>query len=122
MAELDGLWRRIKNEHKSEDATGNPSTVLEKNLLFLWSSQINTTFASVRKTEMDIKFSKEYLRELYEVGKSTSKKYRFHPDVVKRYPARIKMLEKASRIEDLFLIRSLYHEKLHGDKEGADIS
>jgi proteic killer suppression protein len=67
---------------------------------------------------MEIKFEKEYLCELYEIGKTTDKKYRFQPDVVKRYQARIKTLERASKIEDLYTINSLHYEVLKGDKKG----
>ena len=67
---------------------------------------------------MEIKFDKKYLEELYKVGKTTDKKYKFQPDIVKRYQARIKTLEKASIIEDLFTINSLHYEVLKGDKKG----
>ena len=67
---------------------------------------------------MEIKFEKEYLQELYEAGKSTDKKYRFQPDVVKKYQARIRTLERASKIEDLFALNSLHYEVLKGDKNG----
>jgi proteic killer suppression protein len=67
---------------------------------------------------MEIKFDKKYLEELYEVGKTTDKKYRFQPDIVKRYQARIKTLERASQIEELFTINSLHYEVLKGDKKG----
>ena len=69
---------------------------------------------------MEIKFDKEYLRELYEVGYATEKKYRFQPDIVKRYQARVSTLERTKRIEDLFTLKSLRYEKLHGDKEGLE--
>jgi proteic killer suppression protein len=69
---------------------------------------------------MEIKFDKEYLRELYEVGYATEKKYRFQPDIVKRYQARIKTLEKVERVEELFTINSLCYEKLHGNKAGLE--
>ena len=67
---------------------------------------------------MEIKFDKKYLEELYEVGKTTDKKYRFQPDIVKRYQTRIKTLERASKIEDLFTLNSLHYEVLKGDKQG----
>ena len=67
---------------------------------------------------MEIKFDKKYLEELYEVGRTTDKKYRFQPGIVKRYQARIKTLERASKIEDLFTISSLHYEVLKGDKKG----
>ena len=67
---------------------------------------------------MEIKFDKKYLQELYEVGQTTDKKYRFQPDIVKRYQARIKTLEDATQIEDLFTINSLHYKVLEGDKKG----
>ena len=69
---------------------------------------------------MKIKFDKKYLEELYELGKTMDKKYRFQPSIVKRYQARIDTLESAERIEQLFAINSLHYEKLHGDKEGLE--
>ena len=59
-----------------------------------------------------------YLEELYELGKTTEKKYRFQPDIVKRYQSRIETLESAEKIEDLYAINSLHYEVLKGDKEG----
>jgi proteic killer suppression protein len=67
---------------------------------------------------MEITFEEEYLRELYEAGKTTNKKYRFQPDVVKRYQTRVRILERTSRIEDLYTINSLHYEVLKGNKKG----
>lgn len=67
---------------------------------------------------MVVTFEKEYLRDLYETGSTTDKKYRFQPEIVKSYKRRIKTLEAASRIEDLFIIGSLNYEVLKGDKQG----
>jgi proteic killer suppression protein len=67
---------------------------------------------------MEIEFEKRYLRELFETGKNSEKKYRFQPQVVKKYQARIEILESAEKIEDLFIINSLHYEVLKGDKEG----
>ena len=39
---------------------------------------------------MEIKFDKDYLRQLYEKGKADDKKHRYQPDIVTRYQARIK--------------------------------
>lgn len=66
---------------------------------------------------MKVEFEKEYLRELYETGKTTKKKYRFQPQIVNGYLKCVKILQKAIRMEDLFLIRSLNYEKLRGDKK-----
>lgn len=67
---------------------------------------------------MEIKFEKEYLRQLYENGKATNKKYRFQPQIVARYQLRIKILEQANGIEELYPYKSLHYEVLKGDKAG----
>ena len=67
---------------------------------------------------MVIRFEKEYLRDLYETGKTTDKKHRFQPDVIDGYAKGISHLEKASKPEDLYKYKSLNYEKLKGDKKG----
>ncbi|MDO5524167.1 MAG: type II toxin-antitoxin system RelE/ParE family toxin [Bacteroidia bacterium] len=67
---------------------------------------------------MLVEFEKEYLAELYEKGKCSSKKYRFQPSVVKNYKRRIDTLIDAPNIEALYLINSLNYEVLKGDKRG----
>ncbi len=67
---------------------------------------------------MEITFEKEYLSELYYKGKTSDKKYRFQPEVIKRYKLRIEALESADCIEDLFQINALHYEALKGDKAG----
>ncbi len=69
---------------------------------------------------VEIEFEKDYLRELYEVGKTNSKKYRFQPSVVKQFKNTIDKLRNANRIEDLFPFKSLNYEKLVGDKAGLE--
>ena len=68
---------------------------------------------------MKVEFEKEYLRELYETGKTTNKKYRFQPQIVNGYLKCVRILQRALQIEDLFLIKSLNYEKLKGDKKGV---
>lgn len=69
---------------------------------------------------MKIEFEQAYLRELYEDGKASGKKYRFQPQVIKQYMKAIERLEIANKIEDLYLIGSLNYEKLSGDKNGLE--
>lgn len=69
---------------------------------------------------MEIEFEKDYLRELYEVGKSRNKKYRFQPSVAKQFKSTIDKLRNANKIEDLFPFKSLNYEKLVGDKAGLE--
>jgi proteic killer suppression protein len=67
---------------------------------------------------MDVRFEKEYLRELYEVGTTSDKKHRYQPQVAKNYAKCVKILVDATRIEDLFGFNSLGYEKLLGNKKG----
>lgn len=67
---------------------------------------------------MEIRFEKEYLRELYEKGKTKEKKYRFQPQVVNKYRKTIDLLESVSQIEDLYKFHSLNYKVLEGDKKG----
>lgn len=67
---------------------------------------------------MELRFDKEYLRQLYEEGKTTDKKHRFQPHVIARYQLRLKVLEQAESIEELYPLHSLHYEVLRGNKEG----
>ena len=69
---------------------------------------------------MEIKFTKDYLEELYEEGKASSKKHRFQKDIIKRYKNTIDKLRLANKIADLYPIKSLNYEKLSGDKQGLE--
>lgn len=69
---------------------------------------------------MKIIFEEEYLEELYTTGKIKSKKYRFQPEVIRKYIQTVDKLRVAIRMEDLFVIRSLHYEKLTGDKKGIE--
>lgn len=79
-------------------------------------------FANTRKTYyfciMQIEFDKEYLRELYQTGKTSDKKHRFQPQVIKGYKKAIDVLKVSRRIEDLFPFKGLNFEVLQGDKIG----
>lgn len=79
-------------------------------------------FANIKKTyyfcSMQIEFDKEYLRELYQTGKTSDKKHRFQPQVIKGYKKAIDVLKMSKRIEDLFPFKGLNFEVLQGDKIG----
>jgi proteic killer suppression protein len=68
---------------------------------------------------MIVTFEEKYLKELYESGKTTDKKHRFQPDIVKRYKDRINYLMAASSKEELYPIKSLHFEALLGNKQGT---
>ncbi|MDR3184467.1 MAG: type II toxin-antitoxin system RelE/ParE family toxin [Prevotellaceae bacterium] len=67
---------------------------------------------------MIVIFEKEYLRDLYETGKTADKKYRFQPEIVRKYEYCIKVLLAANGVEELYPINSLHYEVLKGDKKG----
>ena len=74
--------------------------------------------SNAKRIDMDIVFEKKYLRELYENGKTTEKKYRFQPHVAAKYRKTIDVLESVANIEDLYKFNSLRYEVLSGDKKG----
>ena len=67
---------------------------------------------------MIVTFEKDYLRDLYETGKTADKKYRFQPEIVRKYRHCIDILFDANEIEALYAINSLNYEVLKGDKAG----
>lgn len=67
---------------------------------------------------MVVLFEKPYLRELFESGRSSDKKHRFQPDIIKRYQKRVEMLMGAPSAETLYRFNSLNFEALTGDKAG----
>ncbi len=69
---------------------------------------------------MEIFFEKYYLKELYENGKTRSKKHRFQPNIIKKYIHTIDKLRVAKITEELYPIRSLNYERLIGDKKGLE--
>jgi len=69
---------------------------------------------------MDIKFEKDYLRELFYDGVAKDKHHRFQPDIVKKYVRVVNILDSVDKTSDLFRYRSLHYEKLIGDKKGLE--
>lgn len=69
---------------------------------------------------MEIHFEKDYLQELYEDGKTMSKKHRFQPGIIKKYIQTIDKLRAAINTEELYPIKSLNYERLTGNKRGIE--
>jgi len=69
---------------------------------------------------MLIEFEQEYLEELYTEGKTSNKKFRLQPSVIKQYKNTIDKLRAARRIEDLYPIKSLNYEKKSGNLKGIE--
>ncbi len=70
---------------------------------------------------MIIEFADVALQELYETGSTSDKKYKkLSKEIVKQYIKVVNFIRGASRIEDLFKIKSLHYEKKLGDLNGVD--
>lgn len=67
---------------------------------------------------MVVTFEEIYLKELFETGKSSDKKHRFQPQIVRLYQKRVEMLASVPRPETLYQFNSLHFEALKGDKAG----
>jgi len=67
---------------------------------------------------MIVVFDKQYLKDLYEKGKTRDKSYRFQPEIVRGYIKGVSFLLKADDIKDLLNIRGLNYEVLKGNKQG----
>ncbi len=69
---------------------------------------------------MEIKFEKDYLRELFYYGVASDKQHRYQPDIVRRYVRVVNILDSVEKVADLYRYRSLHYEKLQGDKKGIE--
>ena len=67
---------------------------------------------------MYIEFDKEYLQELFERGRTSDKKHRYQPEVIRGYQKTVFALISANSIMDLFCYHALNYEVLQGDKAG----
>ena len=67
---------------------------------------------------MFIEFDKDYLRELFEQGRTNDKKHRYQPEVIKGYQKAVASLKRAINVEMLYRLNSLNYEVLKGDKKG----
>lgn len=69
---------------------------------------------------MEIKFEKDYLRELFYDGVASDKKHRYQPEIVRRYVRVVNILDSVDKVTDLYRFRALHYEKLLGDKKGLE--
>jgi proteic killer suppression protein len=67
---------------------------------------------------MIVTFEKEYLRDLYETGKTNDTKHRFQPQTARKYKRCIDILCDVSGTEALYVMNALNYEVLKGDKNG----
>lgn len=69
---------------------------------------------------MEVKFEKEYLRELFYYGETKDKQHRYQPHIVRRYVRVVNILDSVEKVIDLYRYRALHYEKLVGDKAGLE--
>lgn len=67
---------------------------------------------------MVITFEKNYLKEMYETGKSTDKKHRFQPQIIRKYIRVIDIMIEQPHVIALTKFYALKYEKLKGEKIG----
>lgn len=67
---------------------------------------------------MFIEFDKDYLRELFEDGRTSDKKNRYQPEVIWGDFKCVMFLKRAESVEQLYRINALNYEVLQGDKIG----
>ena len=67
---------------------------------------------------MEIIFEKDYLQEMYSTGKTTGKKHRFQPAIIRKYIRVIDLMIDKPDVSALKKYNSLNYENLKGDKAG----
>ena len=70
-----------------------------------------------KETDMEIIFQEDYLREMYDTGK-TDKKHRFQPQIIRKYVRVIDLMRDTSNVLGLMHYNALNYEKLKDDKAG----
>ena len=69
---------------------------------------------------MEITFEEDYLRELYYEGKAHNKKYRFQPQIIKKYVRVIDLMASLNSTADFYRYKALHYEVLVGDKKDRE--
>lgn len=68
---------------------------------------------------MQVTFEKDYLRELYENGKTSDKKHRFQEQIIRKYIRVVDLMVELTNVMELARYGGLHYEHLHGDKKGT---
>jgi len=69
---------------------------------------------------VEIEFDQKYLQELFEDAKTSDKKRRYQPGIIKKYIDTINILRVAPDPEFLYKFKSLHYEKKGGDLGGIE--
>ena len=66
---------------------------------------------------MEIIFQEDYLREMYDTGR-TDEKHRFQPQIIRKYIRVIDLMRDTSNVLGLMRYNALNYERLKDDKTG----
>ncbi|HBB93012.1 MAG TPA: addiction module killer protein [Bacteroidales bacterium] len=69
---------------------------------------------------MTIEFEKEFLYELYTLGKTKGKVHRYQPQIIRKYIDVINIFRSINKKEELFNFKSLHYEKKVGSLQGIE--
>lgn len=69
-------------------------------------------------TNMEIKFQKTYLEDIYQGNTNSYKEYKSNKQLVSQYVKTINKLKVITQIEQLYQIKSIRYEKLTGNLKG----
>jgi len=67
---------------------------------------------------MEINFKEDYLQEMYKTAKSTDKKHRYQPSIIRKYIRVIDLMIDQPNVLALNKYNSLCYEQLKGNKVG----
>jgi proteic killer suppression protein len=67
---------------------------------------------------MIVVFEEKYLQELYKTGKTTDKRCRFQPEIIRKYKRCIDLMRRVPDTNSLAKYNGLHFENLKGDKVG----
>lgn len=67
---------------------------------------------------MEVIFGQKYLREMYRDGRTTDKKHRFQPEIIRKYRKVVDIMIGQTNTLDLRKYNGLNYEQLKGDKSG----
>ena len=67
---------------------------------------------------MIVTFTQKYLQELYTDGKTSDKRRRFQPQIIRKYAKVINIMRQEKDVMGLTKYGSLHYEHLHGNKDG----
>jgi proteic killer suppression protein len=78
----------------------------------------NAYLCHIKQYDMEVTFKKDYLQEMYQTGKTTDKKHRFQPAIIRKYIRVIDIMIAQPDTLTLKKYNGLNYEQLKGDKAG----